>query len=137
MRSSWSPLVAGIDTSSIRYILHPPVKSSHPGLAPQKGKCPAHFSISPFFGAKMGCELLTVDCRFKNLSILTKSLIFQAVLLFVKLCSFSVGEGSRRRPVVCFAAKFKNGQENGHSNSENSRRRPNYPPTSSRNSFRD
>jgi len=56
-------------------------------------------------------------------------IVHQAVLLFVKLCSFSVGEGSRRRPVVCFAAKFKNGQENGHSNSENSRRRPNYPPT--------
>jgi len=59
-------------------------------------------------------------------------IVHQAVLLFLKLCSFSVGEGSRRRPVVCFAAKFKNGQENGHSNSKSSRRRPNYAPTISR-----
>ena len=33
-------------------------------------------------------------------------IIFQAVQLFPTLSSFSVGEGSKRRPVVCFKAKL-------------------------------
>jgi len=60
-------------------------------------------------------------------------IVHQAVQIFPSLSSFSVGEGSKRRSVICFSSKFNNAC-NSEDKDEKRRHRPLYRPPASRTS---